>query len=171
MARFLRHGFSFDPRKVTLWLLAFVFTAGLAAGCFLCSSAEAGSVSWIRGVQTGSVSMGGLLSVICLPFLFSAAAVYMNRIWLLMPIAFCKALSFVQVSLGISKAYGSAGWLMRFLLMFADIACLPVLVFFWIRYGCGGKKMSWRTVLGLFAISAAVSCFDFCVISPILVDL
>lgn len=171
MARFLRHDFSLDPRKVGLWILAFSFAAGLAAGSFSCSSAEFNSVSWMRGAADSPVSIVGLLGVICLPFIFSAAAVFMNQIWLLIPIAFCKALSFIQVSLGISKAYGSAGWLMRFLLMFADIVCLPVLVFFWVRFGFCRKPMSCWTVLSFLGIAACIGCFDFCVISPIVVGL
>lgn len=171
MARFLRYDFSPDPRKAGLWILAFAFAAGLVAGSVLYTSADIGSLSWMRGAAGSTVSIVGLLSVILLPFLFSAAAVFVNRIWLLIPVAFCKALSFIQVALGISMAYGSAGWLMRFLLMFADILCLPLLVFFWIHYGWGRKKMSCWTVLCFLVIAAAIGCFDFCVISPILVGL
>lgn len=171
MARFLRHDFSVDPRKVGLWFLAFAFAAGLAAGSFLCSSAEFTGVSWMRGAAESPVSIVCLLGVIVLPFLFSAAAVFLNQVWLLIPIAFGKALSFIQVSLGISMAYGSAGWLMRCLLMFADSAFLPVLVFFWIRYGFGRRPMSCRTVLGFLAVAVAIGCFDYYMISPILVVL
>lgn len=171
MARFLHHLFSLDPRKVRLWFLALAFAAGLAAGVVLCTSANAVSYSWMRSAADSPVSIVKLLGVILLPFLFSAAAVYLDRSWFLIPIAFCKALSFSYVACAISRAYGGAGWLMQPLLMFADAAFLPVLVFFWIGYGFGGRKMSCRTVFLFFCIAVAVGYFDHCLISPILVVL
>ncbi len=171
MARFLHYDFAVNSRKVWQWLLAFAFAAGLAAGSILYLSAEFKSVSWMRGAADSPVSIVGLLGVILLPFLFSAAAVFLNRDWLLIPIAFLKALSFVQVSLGISQAYGSAGWLMRFLLMFADSISLPVLVYFWICFGFSGKKLSGWRFLCFIAAAACIGCFDFCVISPFAANL
>lgn len=168
MTRFLRHFFPPDPRKVKLWCLAFAFAAGLTAGVVSCTSAGAVSYSWMRIAAGSAVSIVELLGVILLPFLFSAAAVYLDQVWFLIPIAFCKALSFSQVACTISRAYGPAGWLMRPLLMFADTAFLPVLVFFWIRYGFGGKKMSCWTVLVFFSIAGAIGYFDHCLISPML---
>lgn len=171
MARFLLHNFPIDRCKVRPWILAFAFLIGLLLGSVFYFSAEIESVSWMRGAARSPVSIVGLLSVILLPFLFSAGAVFSSQFWLLIPIAFCKALSFVQVSLGISRAYGSAGWLMRFLVMFADSVFLPVLIFFWIRFGDGSRRMSYRTFFSFLAVAVCIGWFDSCVISPFLAGL
>lgn len=171
MARFLQHNFLLDLRKVGLWILAFAFASGLAAGAILSLSSDKASLFWIRGAAEANGSTIGLVSVTLLPFVFSVVAVYANRVWLLFPIAFCKALSFGRISLDIFRAFGSAGWLMRILLMFSDILCLPLLVFLWIRYGLRRKHLHLGTALYFVILAAAICVFDSWFIAPILVDL
>ena len=171
MARFLLHENTHRSRRPAVFLLALAFLSGLLVGCVIQLSAEFDSLSWMRGMADAPVTIVGLLSVVFLPFLFSAFAVYASQRWLLFPIAFCKALSFALAACGISIAYGSAGWLMRFLLMFTDILSLPLLAFFWLRYSGGGRRLSLYSVFTYFAAAACIGSIDFFVISPFLAGL
>ena len=171
MARFLLHDISHKSRRVAVLFLAFAFISGLLMGCVIQLSAEFDSYSWMRGTPDAPVSIVGLLSVILLPFLFSAFAVYSSQRWLLIPIAFCKALSFALVACGIGAAYGSAGWLMRILLMFTDIFSLPLLVLFWVRYCGGERRLTLHSVFTYFTAAACIGSIDFFVISPFLAGL
>lgn len=168
MARFLLNEKFPVSRKGPRLLLALAFLGGLLVGAYVHIAAEYDTVSWMRGALDGHVSIVGLLSVIFLPFLFSAFAVYASQRWLLVPIAFCKAVSFAQSACGISVAFGSAGWLLRFLLMFTDILTLPLLVLFWLRYCGGGQKLKWFSVFPYLCAAASIGSVDFFMISPFL---
>lgn len=168
MARFLLHHNSLVSRKAYVFFLASTFLSGLLVGCFARTSAEVDSVSWMRGVLDAPVSIVGLLSVIFLPFLFSAFAVYTSQHWLLAPIAFWKALSFALAAGWIGAAFGSAGWLMRILLMFTDICSMPLLILFWLRYGCRERQPKLLSVLNFLGAAICIGSIDFFMISPIL---
>lgn len=171
MARFLLHGGSLCSRKDSVRSLAFIFLAGIVAGCILYFSAEFDSVSWMRGALYSPVSIVGLLSVILLPFLFSVFAAMTAQHWMLLLIVFCKAVSFAQVACGITVAFGSAGWLMRSLLMFTDIFSLPVLLLFWLRYWGGRRRLTVHAALAYLAVLVSVGGIDILFISPILAGL
>ena len=171
MARFLLHEGASVSRRAPLVLLALAFLAGLLVGCFFHTPAELDSVSWMRRVAEAPVSVVSLLSVTLLPFLFSAFAVYVSQYWLLVPIAFWKAMSFSRVACWITAAYGSAGWLMRFLLMFTDLFTLPLLVLFWLRYGGKGRRLTALSALLYCMVAVAIGSIDFWIISPFLAGL
>ena len=170
MPRLFDHDFSPYSRKVRSILLAFTFLCGMILGCVIYQSAELESVRLMRSAVHGPVSIVGLLIVVLLPFLFSAVAVYISKPCLLLGVAFCKGLFFSLVSMGVMGAYGSAGWLMRFLLMFTDIVSMPVLVFFWLHSGVSGR-ISLREILVILAICVCICGIDARIISPVLMGL
>lgn len=146
--------------------LACSFTLGLILGaCFSVSASETLTPT-MRAAATGCVSIPGLLSAMLLPFLFSAFAVYISNQWLLFPIAFCKAFLFAFLSVGLMGAFGSAGWLIRLLLMFGDILSMPLLWWFWIRSLTTRRGPALRCLVPVIALLLAVGSFDYCVISP-----
>ena len=171
MARFLHHDFPLWWRKGSTVFLASCFASGLAAGCMAFFSAECETASLMRAAADSRVSIVGLLSVIFLPFLFSAFAVYLRQPWWLLPIAFCKAFSFALVFLGITAAYGSAGWLMRLLLMFSDLWTLPLLCYFWLRYATGERRLALRVIPSYLCAVLLIAIIDHCLISPFLANL
>lgn len=171
MARFSHHDFTDFWRRCSRLCLALIWIFGLIAGCILFFSAEPEFSSLMPMAVGGRVSIVGLLSVILLPFLFSAFAVFISQSWLLLPLAFCKAVCFSYVSLGVMEAYGSAGWLMRLLLMFSDIAVLPLLYGYWQRYISGDRQFGiWPGLLFLVG-GLCIGSMDYCLISPFLAGL
>ena len=56
---------------------------------------------------------------------------------------FFKAFSLGYCISGVCILYGSAGWLVRLLLLFSSTVSAPVLYWFWLRHISGAKKHLW----------------------------
>lgn len=147
--------------------LAFCWCLGFAFGVFLFLSTGTPGVSMMRRMVSGSVSIVSLIGLGLLPFLFTAYAVILSQLRLLFLICFCKAGMFAFVSMGISAAFSSAGWMMRGLLLFFDSVCCILLYFVWYRI-LNGRKAGWFWIIlaGLLAGS-----IEFYIISPFLAGL
>ncbi|MBE6976079.1 MAG: hypothetical protein E7439_02640 [Ruminococcaceae bacterium] len=125
----------------------------------------------MRGASDCSVTIAGLLATVVLPYLFAAFAVYISKPKLLYLICFVKAFCFAMCGYGICVAYGSAGWLVRWLLQFSDICTVPVLCWFALRH-LKGKGRTFRTDAMFYGgIVMLVGYLDFSLISPFLVIL
>ena len=147
--------------------LAVCWIFGLLGGTVLFLYAGTPVVSLMRSVPLGSVSIVSLLLTGLIPFLFTAYAAFLSEPWVLFVACFCKGFLFSFVSLGISIAFSSAGWLMRRILLFSgDIWCVALL-FLWIRI-LSGQKACWFAVLTAGALACGISCY---IISPFLVCL
>jgi hypothetical protein len=117
-----------------------------------------------------SVSIVGLFAVL-LPFLFTAAAAIISNHWLYHCLALIKAFLFSYHACIVSAAFGSAGWLIRYLLLFTDACTVPVLLWLWMQGTDCHPRLQLRRTLVCSMISAIVGMIDFCVVSPFLVML
>lgn len=170
MVSFFRIHFLQYPRRVAAIILALAFCMGLLLGAYIATLTDPSYFLMMRTAVSSRVSITGLLPALLLPFLFSAFAVYLSQIWLLIPIAFTKAFFFSFLSTGFLILSPGSGWLMRMLFMFTDCLSLPVLCWFWLR-ACGGEGVSLRGVLSVFLVISGIGCLDFQFISPFLVSL
>jgi hypothetical protein len=145
-------------------VVSLLIFCGIAA--VSCAGTQVSSL--MREAFIRPVSIVSLAITVFLPLLISAFAVFTSRLWVLYPLAFYKAFVFSFSAYGALIAFGSAGWLIRFLLLFSDFLLLPVLYFFWHRQisGSGKKFKSDFTVCSL--IAAAVCGLDLTVISQFL---
>lgn len=158
-------------RKGFRFYLAFSWMAGLICGSAVAASAETPLFSLMRGALYAPVSIVGVLCVSVLPILFSAYAVFLSNFALLLPICFTKAFLFSFVSLGISWAFASAGWLMKILLLYSDWTSLPILYWFWLRSLSPYRSVGlWETILA-FTLMGLLGSIHFSIISPFLVRL
>jgi len=124
---------SFLFRKSCILILAFSLFAGLVFGSRLYVDSEASVASLMRVSGIQNVSIVSHLSVLLLPFIFSAFISSTRAVWMILPVSFLKGLSFGFSQAAICSSFAGAGWLIYFFLMFSNIMTLPVLVFFWIR--------------------------------------
>lgn len=171
MTRFFCSDLPHRWRKGCHFVLAFFWLTGLVSGILVCLSAGDSFVSWMRSTVYWSVSIVGLLFVTIFPFLISAFAVFISRPGLLLPICFCKAFLFSLVSMGTVQAFGSAGWLIRCLLLFSDCVSVPLLYWYWLRFLPGTRTFcGWETV-AILALGALIGSVDYRIISPFLVHL
>jgi len=166
MDLFFRPGFVAPRCKETVFSLACFYFVGLILGGCMFYVAGDSFRSLMRAADYSRMSIVCLLPVLLLPFLFSAFAVYIHQSWLLAPICFLKAFFFAFVYVGFSVSFADAGWLVRFFLMFSDIATLPLLWLFWLRVLSEDFRFRSGAVLGIFTAAAAIGCFDFMVVSP-----
>lgn len=155
-------------RRSCKMILILVWCGGLLLGALGASGASNSINSLMRACVDSRVTIVGLLSVPLLPFLFSAVAVYLSISWLIYPIGFVKAFCFGFCACAVTIAYGSAGWLMMYLLLFTDCLTLPVLCWFWIRHVDGNKGRLWGDGVACMLWFVLIGSFDFWVVLPLL---
>ena len=162
--------FIFDNRKGYCFLLGVAWIAGLLSGCGLFLSANI-PLSLMRGVLDSSVSIVTMLTNLMLPFLLSAFAVYLSQPWMLILFGYLKLFLVGYVSLGITVSFDSAGWLLRMLILFADLISLPLL--FWYQYkGVRGSMVCSPLFSSvIFAICILVGCINYVYVLPFVADL
>lgn len=151
--------------------LAVCWFSGLLCGIFVFLRAGAPVTSLMRRMLYGSVSIVSLISICFIPFLFTAFAVFISELRLLFPICFCKALLFAFVSIGICAAFGSAGWLLRTLLLFCDGICVLFLYILWVRLLSGQEFKCFAGTIGFSVVCILAGITDYYVISPFLARL
>lgn len=149
MAAFCYSKFSDLWRKGCTILLALSFLSGLLLGVFTYLTAEDSLFLLMRSTFHDSVSIVTLLSVACLPFFFSAFAVYISRPGFIVAVSFGKAFLFAFASLAIYGCiYGFERVLFR-LIIFTDFLSMTVMYFFWLRHLSGERVVSFP-VLGMY---------------------
>lgn len=109
---------------VVPWLIA------LFLGTYCAASSDLSVFSLVRRTVFGKVSTVCLMAVQLLPFLFAAYATYINNTILLLSACSVKLFSFGFAGYLVWAAFGSAGWLMHFLMLFSDVVLVPVLCLF-----------------------------------------
>lgn len=167
--------FSYDSprqrRKVFRCYLAFSFFLGLVCGSLAYLSAGKSLIPLMRSTLHVPVSIVGPLCVSVFPILLSAYAVFLSNFVLLLPLCFAKAFLFSFVSLGISQAFASAGWLMRSLLLFGSWTSLPILYWYWLRSLTPGYRFHFWETLFVCSLTCLLGSIHFGIISPFLVRL
>lgn len=166
-----RYDFPYVWRKGCSLVLAFFWIAGWVCGIWTSRSADFFFLSQMRGACLGAVSIVSVLLVSFLPFLFSALAVSCHRTFLLLFVAFWKAFLSGYVSFGLVQAFPVSGWLLRPMLLFSEIASLPLLYGYWRKHLCGRVRPSgWETAAYL-SVFFLIGSIDFRIISPFLASL
>lgn len=170
MARFLHHDFSLLRRKDEPLFLAFGWFFGIVFGVSLSRYGGDISASLMRTALHSPASIVSLASVTLFPFLISAFAVFISQHWLLPLIAAFKGICFSSLLCAIMQAYASAAWLMYPLIAFSQVATVPLLWLFWLRY-CGRERAFSRATLAYFLAVLGIVCIDVWVISPFLAQI
>ena len=147
--------------------LIFFGGVGLVFGSLLAAKANSSIFPMMRQADLGSVSIVLHLVAQLLPFLIAAYAASISRLWLLNAVCGCKLFSFSHTGTLIWIAFGSAGWLVRFLFLFSDIILSPVLCWYCFRRLMGDcdEKNDLRICIGITVITALIYCLF---ISPFL---
>ena len=149
-------------------ILAWVFVFGLLAGSLASIGAQAVFTDQ-RLVFAQSSGVSAFVPTV-LPLLISGFAVYTGWPVLLIPAAFWKAFSFSYVAPGVIRAWGSAGWMVGGLAVFASFCSLCVLWWYWLRH-IGGEGFSGRTFFLALGEMILLSWLDLALISPFLANI
>lgn len=167
MGRFLNFKLPRRSRKKTWLVLALIWCLGLVPG--LAVGIKAGEPFWcvLREAPYGVASVMGLIGAMMFPMVLSALVLWLEQTWCLYLLAFAKAFLLACTGAGIVMAYGSAGWLVRMLLMFSDCCAAPLLLLFWASQLMGDHHR-W---IGTIPATLLVGCFDYYMVSPFLAAL
>ncbi len=161
--------FELRERRWIQFLLT--WTAGLCCGGILACQASEPYFLLMRRAANGPVSIIGLLAAVGLPFLAVLFCVYISRPKLIYWICFIKACSFTTTGFGTMAAFGSAGWLVRFLLQFTDTLSLPALCWFALRHLDGDKEGLWADAAVCCISLICLGWIDLSYVSPFLAAL
>ena len=157
--------------KLSYFVLALFWFTGLILGITCSLAADESVFALMRLAPRCQVSIVGLFAVMLLPFLFTAVAVWFHKPWLILPIACFKAVSFGYSNLVTVLSFGSAGWLVRILLLFSDICTLPVLCWLWLRYIPGNRSLKHSDLAVCIVAILIIGCIDHCFVLPYLATL
>lgn len=144
MAQFFHRGFPTTQRRFTISLFCALWISGLLTGSLLFLNSQSLDFTLMRGALLRPVSIVSSMIVTVFPFLISAIAVSFSSPRLLCVFAFFKGLLVSFSALVVSAAFGTAGWLMRCMVMFSDFWSLIWLMAFWLRTVAGQGDTSMR---------------------------
>lgn len=167
MARFFIDWFSGFYYRFGKLFLVLSFVAGLLFGLLFYNAGNTGS-SLMQGICCYSLSIVLLLPILILPLFLSVIAVCLSQPWILLFICFGKSFLFSFVSLHIFNIFGSAGWIIRLLVIFSELFVLPIHYWFWNRHISGIRRCDIVEVFCVFSGIVLIGSIDCCYISPFL---
>ena len=156
-------------RKYGTSILASCWTLGLVFG--LCAVAAGSFNPAFEQAADLPPSFFSIISVLLLPIVISLLTLFAGQRWLIFPLAFLKALCFAFVGWSIVITFGSAGWLIRLLLMFSDCASVPLLWWFWNKALTSEIDALVPASIAAVLTILGIGIVDYGIISPFLVSL
>jgi len=151
--------------------IAILWCFGIAFGSVCGVHSSTDYISVMRGFDIQSMSIVGRYVLLFLPLVFSVFAIHYGLYTLILPVVFCKAFIFSYSCCCIVSLFGSASWLLRFLLLFFDSCTLPFLMLIWLR-GMTGKQFAMRyEVISCSIYMLIIACVDHYVVLPFTVAL
>ncbi len=160
-------GFSFSSLQPIRVLLSGSWLVGLISGIAY-SYCSVNFVSLMRSAAYSTVSIVGVGAVLILPFLLSAFAVLISLRWLLIPLAYAKAFLFGACASAVGLSFGSAGWIIRMLLLFSGWTELPVFYWLWLRCLDGDRGSMTREFSVVLILLIAIGSIGYWIIAPFL---
>ena len=172
---FMACGFGQDlqtrRRKAYTLFLAFFWFAGIFSGILISRHADSTVLSLMRSAVDSAVSIVGLLSAACLPFLLSALAVSLSGPGWLLPVGFVNGFLYSYVSMTVFRSFGFSGWLLRPLLCFSMVSVAPALYCFWLRLISAGRESFFSETAFFLSLALLIGSVDYSLISPFLARL
>ena len=163
-------GSLFSSLRSCIFLLTLSWISGMIFGISF-SYCSGSLLSLMRGVVHHPVSIVGLGAVLLLPFLLSALAVFLSHPGFLMVLSFIKAFFFGACAAALDQCFIPIGWFVRMLLLFSDIAGIPVLFWLWLRCLSADKSSLPGAFLSVLIILLIIGSIDYLVIAPFLVSI
>lgn len=149
-------------------LLAVCWLFGVLLGFCAALSAGYALLGLVRDATVESAPLFRVIAVAVIPFLLTALASLLRQHWLIYVLCFFKAFAFGFCAVSISAAYGSAGWLVRFLLLFSDYLTIPVMYYFCVRQIKDSAFHADINFVSILIYTFAVGAIDYCFIIPFL---
>lgn len=172
MVRFYNISFIHSNRSfIYKVLLCCTWFLGLVLG--YCFSFQISDIfaSLMLSVADSRLSIVGLFFSLIFPFFISAVLLRYTSPLAILPLVFIKAFSFSLCACAVTFAFGDAGWLVRWLLIFSDSFLIVLLLWFWLKNISEEKRTIKTDLLLCIIASGLIGCADLCFVSPFLVML
>lgn len=153
------------------YLLISFWFVGLLFGLYFTSDTSVSSVSLMRSVTQDRLSFIGLFLMFTFPFFISAALFRLSKPLLILPIIFFKAFTYSCCLYSVMFAYGEAGWLVRWLLLFSESCIIVLFIWYCIRNISGGVAAVKADLVLCCVLSVVIICIDYYIVSPLSVVL
>lgn len=152
-------------RNASLLYLAFTWCLGLSYGMYFALRAEFVSYSMMHSLLSSPVSIVSLLVAGIVPLIVSVIFIRFRLSVFILPVAFSKSflISFCQCCL--LTSFGSAGWLVKAVIMFSGSINSALLLFYWSLYINQTGQWHIRSFLILTFAVISVCFVDYCFIS------
>lgn len=115
------------------------------------------------------VSIVGSIVAVAIPFLVSCILLIHSKPWLIYCIMTTHFLAFTAVGFAVMQCFGSACWLIRYLLQFPNLCLMPLLIYVALCTFSGNTGRNLMVFCTSFAIF--IGMVNYFWISPFLVDL
>ncbi len=171
MGGLLYHSLSNRCCKSWIYFLAIPWVVGLLLGSILFLSVDGVPASLMHSVLFSELSISGLLTVVLLPLLFAAFAVYISQPIVLYLVVFFKAFTFAFILTGYLVTFVPSGWLICGMLMFSDIVVVPFFWYFLLQIDRCDYCSLRRNSAGYLICAAVIVLFDYCFIMPFWAEL
>lgn len=153
--------------RFSRYLLAICWFVGVLLGFYAATPSES-NVSAARWFAYGQSAPWHIFLSLCIPVVVSRLAQELSCRWTIFILGFIKAFLFSYSATIIGHCFGSAGWLVRFLLLFSQYMTLPALYLYFdllLRKPC---RKTYYVESILFIYIAGVVIVDRFVIYPLL---
>ena len=149
--------------------LAFIWALCLTIGVCLGVNCPQPYLRVLYYAAGSPLTVSGLLISVLLPYGLCMYGTYWKRRWLVYISCSIKILTFAFCSAALSVAFGSSGWLIRFLFQFSDFMTLGVFCWFCMRSVMNIARK--QDFIISFIVYLMVGVLDYCIVSPFLVML
>lgn len=145
---------------------------GLISGYMVSNGVSSSLPYMMQSACSCSVSFGGFLAVLLLPFLIACLCYRLSIPVLIIPLLYLKGFSYAICSVSIFQVFHSASWLVQSLLLFSDHISIFLLMVFSVRH-CSQSDLSAlkRDGLIVFSVLLGVGVIDYLYISPLMMRL
>lgn len=147
-------------------LFTFIWCFGLSCGFWLVSPAEPFLFNRMNALRVQRGSIPGLLAIRLCPFIISALGIYFHHNWLLY--LFCFLFSFLigATNSWLLHLYGSAAWLISFLLLFSHFGSIVILLWFWFRNINRTDTLCIHELLFFITMVFVLCMIDYLIVRP-----
>ena len=154
------------PLYWKVYSVAVLWCLGFLLGFCLCAKSNPIIFSLMRQAAARPMSIVGLLSIICIPYLLTALAVQYNKILTVVLLAFLKAFLFGFSFCCIRFSFEYLHWIIQPMLMFTDIVSTFFLLSIWVNTILGRANL--RSVFSGAVVSFFFGILDILLVSPFL---
>ena len=141
-----------------VWCFGFLF------GIFAGSSVKPSILALMRWDINRPMSIVGLLSILCLPYLLTGFAVLYRIPRFIFFVSFLKSFLLGFCCAVLKVTFTEVHWIYKSLLLFTDYFSLLIITVLWLR--CFDNACRVRHIITGFLLSLCIGVFDYMFISP-----